>query len=224
MLIYVHMAIKERLSYDPSSYIDENGDVLPAANVDDGFDAVGSNVYLNDEYNERRARAALQQEREAAWEEEANREAEDIGVAVPLGERATNLTAALNWYTAASKLQGLLDSNDGKKIQAYGGRDGLKKAIQVRMNEGKKALAVGYGIDRMLAKPDMVPDEDGFPFDELQAQYLLVMLQRSFINTYTAEGVRREQGLTAAERRERLKAISQNRQAFHRSLRAQLPK
>ncbi len=203
MTIIHSPSVKERLPAI-QSYLDDEGDIHSIDDDVTGFDIEGASYY--DEFAEQ------------------DKVPVEPGVSVDLGLRATNLLLATDSFAKASMLRGFLSANEREKIKAYGGEPAIQASIRRNLERGRQALRIGSGIDAMLAHPDMVPDEYGLPYNDQQATDDLVMAQRDFRNTYTAEGVRTMQDATAREKMEKGKDVNAKRHAFRRALTRQVIK
>ncbi len=190
------------------SYVDDEGDIRHIDDNPDGFAAEGYTPKGVD-YFRNDAVVATDHETDTPVV---------LGVSVDLGLRATNLLLATDSFAKASMLRGFLRANDREKIREYGGEPAIQASIGRNLERGRKALRAGSGIDAMLADPDMVPDEYGLPYNAQQATDDLVMTQRDFRETYTAEGVRVMQNATAREKIQKSKEINANRHSFRRVL------
>src|SRR4051812_33681884 len=97
--------------YLPSinSFLDDEGDVRPIDDDPAGFDAVGHTPKYSDFYRD-----------DAVSDARYDYDSTNVdGPSVHLGQRAIKLLQAVDMYSSASKLQGLIDSKDRPRIATY---------------------------------------------------------------------------------------------------------
>lgn len=198
------------------SYLDDGGDIHSLADDPDGFEVGGPATFGHLADGE----SAVVDGRE----DFSGLESVDIveGVSVDLGERAINLLAAVDAYSHASMLSGLLSSSNRTKIVQYGGEDAIRRAIAQSNERANKALRIGTGIEAMLANRDMSADEYGLPYDEQRATDDLVAFRYWMRSTMTSAGAIRRDGASAKEKIDRHKEIARNRAKFRRRMARQV--
>jgi hypothetical protein len=195
-----------------SDYLDTEGDIRHHDDNPEGFNAKGTASRESDHTREDAEPVV-----DTYYDELAEQE-EIPGAYVELGFRATHLLLAADSYAKASMLRGLLRANNRRKIAEYGGELFIQTSIQRNIERGRQALRAGYGIDAMLARPDMIPNEFGQPYDTQQAEDDLVAVQAAFRRNYTADGVRLMHDASALEKAQKSKEVSEKRDSFRRTL------
>lgn len=163
------------------NYITEDGDVRPIDDNPEGFDAVGHMTPRDYDIEE------VQTVDDRYFHEELQSVEYGEGVSVDLGIRAVSLLEALDYYSRASMLRGLINSRNDSLIEKYGGKQNIAKRIKHDVARGRAALSRGTGIDEMLAQPEMFADEDGVSFSEEQAHDMLIGYQCQLRETMTAD-------------------------------------
>lgn len=194
------------------SYLDDEGDIRPIDDDPSGFPVVGMTPKYSDFFS-------------GDAEDGVNYEhgSTDVdGPSVHLGQRAIQLLHAVDMYSSASMLQGLIDSNDTIKITVYGGEQLLKQRIARKKKMGTEALRAASGVDAMIGSPIDFTDELSSSYAMQDADDEMVQIRRAFVDTYTGDGIRHMTNASVAEKQQKKKDIESARNNLRKTLARQV--